>query len=497
MKSCNQNTFLLKDILGEHTQTAITRLLYSLVAADGFVYEAELGILDNIYSKYGITTTHRNNVSTMSLASAINHIVNEGTIFLGPGKEKKNNLFDSLYADMNNIAMVNGSVSHDEAMLLIVMDYARRYAHIGPKLHVFEYVRKSIRFARCEVIYIDTGPNEAGNKVVREQIQDNYESISSTLALYGFRFVYIPFVQRDMLGTVNDGNFCEDNLLDRVLRYMYPMRANNTMITSLRETIAQTDMSRFALQVMQEGGCGTSFAPSLLFKFGESDVCENGCVRKVFDLVQVPITGNGNDNDSVLKAVQDFVGRYRELRGSVSTCHCYDRARRFGIKSFQRTLVDFYIALKDAVKCVRVEPRPDNKDKYQIRFSDKDACKLSIRELAYYLFVIYYSKTRHAPMKYRMYKDDEEWKWCVERHRRILRKLRYSKDVSDVSLLEEIDIGSTINKKLDNFMDSSNCAMYHIHRDTTPKTVSIKLDLPVEISYKGATMELCEWVDTE
>lgn len=153
--------------LDENTKTAIAVLFTNVINADGMVYESELSGLQEIKYKYSLAAVHFRNVNTMSLATAINKIIDTAK-----KKEYNLNLYSMIYDDLIKVAGVNGNVSPEEAMICL----AFRYAYDFQEAHFFDYEYKSIKLAKWEVIYIDDGQNEHIGELHEENRRTIYRS---------------------------------------------------------------------------------------------------------------------------------------------------------------------------------------------------------------------------------------------------------------------------------------------------------------------------------
>lgn len=173
--------------LDENTKTAIAVLISNIINADGIVYEKELTVLQEIKHKYGLTTTHFKNVKKMSLATAINKIITTA-------RKEGDQLYTEISDDLVKVAGVNGRVSSEEAMICL----AFRYAYDFQDAHFFEYEHKSIKLAKKEIIYIDNGQNER-TKELRDESKAYHDNISSILKMYGFTYICIPTIQRQLM----------------------------------------------------------------------------------------------------------------------------------------------------------------------------------------------------------------------------------------------------------------------------------------------------------
>lgn len=393
-----ETTFFMND----YTKTAIAKLLISVINADGIVYEAELDYLEkNIKSSYGLSSDNFKCAGTMSLAEAIKAVVAAArkgmTIARKNSGGKQEDLYTCLLGDITGLAHVNGCISAEEAMIIIAL----RYAFDVDGARIFEYERNSIRMAKCEVIYIDdaqTGHFEA----LRRENEAYGDALYCVMASCGFQYVDIDSVKKQLSAYPRD-------FMQRAIGYLYPNKSNSDeTINKLYKKMTSSDISEFGCQIMEEGKCGKNFQPSLLFKINESAVTRNDgpTCHTMFNLLQVPIP----EGRSILDTMQSFVRKYRNL---VGTCHTQSktcgRDCGFNIRSFQKTLLDFYLALDREPECMtikvtnprkganNVDPKLNQKNIMLVTSEYTNIC-LSKSQFTAYLMVVYFHK-KGLPLK--------------------------------------------------------------------------------------------------
>lgn len=382
--------------MSDHTKTAIAKLLVSAINADGMVYEAELDYLEkNIKGTYGLSADNFKRASTMSLAEAIKTIVtaaNNGlTVARKNNGGKTEGLYASLLDDITALAHANGIISTEEAMIIISL----RYAFDVEGARIFEYERNSIKLAKSEVIFIDDA-HTGHYQELRMENEMYGDALYGIMASCGFQYIDIASVKKQLAAYPR-------HFMQRTIGFLHPDKSNSDeTINKLYAKMTSSDVSEFGCQIMEEGKCGRDFQPSLLFKVSESAVVrsDGSGYRTMFDLLQVPIP----DGCSILDTMQSFVRKYRDL---VETCHNESKSNGrmcgFNIRSFHKTLLDFYLALDREPECMVLKvanPRKGancidttlNSKKVMLVMSEYNNIFLSKSQFTGYLMVLYFHK---------------------------------------------------------------------------------------------------------
>lgn len=464
-----QNDF----IIDENTKTAIAVLFTNIINADGIVYESELSGLKEIKHKYSLTTTHFKDVKTMSLATAINKIITTS-------KKKGDKLYEMICDDMVKMASVNGSVSSEEAMICL----AFRYAYELQDAHFFEYEYKSIKLAKKEVIYIDDGQNERTEEL-RDESKNYYDNLSSVLKMYGFTYVCIPTIQRQLMSYSKE-------FLGNIIEYLYPNRVTEGVIDNLLKKLTGDSLSVFGCQIMQEGAKMKTFPPSLLFKINESTVVssKDNTRRTVFNLLQLPI----KDGCRIQDTIQDFTRKYRGLVSRIHVDDSFDTNVKFNIRSFQRTLVDFYFALDQEFDKVLIKVNCQGKHKCFLKFGDLTEKDLPPRLIPYYILILYLCKTGKPLLKGgKAYEGSEEW----QMHKKIYDAISHKVTGSEEFKSNMYSVHGKISNKIKEIMPNNpNWALYVPIRNSKTSEFSIGMDMQVYIENGKDTCELVEWVES-
>lgn len=463
--------------IDENTKIAIAVLFTNLINADGIVYESELRYLEKVKHKYGLTISHFRKSNSMSLATAINQIIATAKAI---EKRSHQSLYTLLYSDMLEIAGVDRSVSPDEAMICLAL----RYAYDFQDAHIFEYEHKSIKLAKKEIIYIDDGQS-ARIECLQKESKDYYDNINSILNLYGFTYINIPTIQEQLMTYPKE-------FLGNIIEYLYPEKATEDVVDVLSAKLtAPNCVSIFGCQIMQEGAKMKVFPPSLLFKINESTIVTSKDNTKhiVFNLLQLPI----KDGYQIQDTIQNFIRKYRELVSLVQVCKIFDDDTKFNIRSFQRTLIDFYFALNQEVNVLIVKVNKKGKQKCFLKFGELKEVGIPQRMLSYYLLILYLCKTGKPLLKgCETYKNTSDWQ---------LHKEIYGVISNELDNLTEFDSnlnnehGKIRDRIKSVIADKKNWELYIPIRNQRTKEFSIGMDIPVFIEIDDNRYELIAWID--
>lgn len=463
--------------IDENTKIAIAVLFTNLINADGIVYESELRDLEKVKHKYGLTISHFRKSNTMSLATAINQIT---TMAKAVETKHHQSLYTLLYGDLLEIAGVDGNVSHDEAMICLAL----RYAYDFQNAHVFEYEHKSIKLAKKEVIYIDDGQSVRIEDLQKES-KDYYDNINSILNLYGFTYINIPTIQEQLMTYPK-------SFLRNIIEYLYPDKATKDVVDVLSAKLtASNSVSTFGCQIMQEGAKMKNFPPSLLFKINESTVVtsKDNVKHTVFNLLQLPI----KECYQIQDTIQNFVRKYRNIVSLSNVNRIFDDEVKFNIRSFQRTLIDFYFALNQEVSELVIKVKKTGKQKCFLKFGELKEIGIPQRMLSYYLLILYLCKTGKPLLKgCDKYKNTPEWQF----HKKVYRVI--SDAIGNTTVFDS-NLNNEHGKIRDRIKsviaDKRNWELYIPIRNQRTKEFSIAMDIIVYVEKNNKKYELVAWVD--
>lgn len=368
-----ENEIIHNDSLDEKTRNAITKIIMTLINADGVIDKAELERLEILKKKYYLSYTNILNAQTLSFAASVNQIK--------VGVWKYSGLTPQEFCnDMITLASMGNKISHNEAMICLAL----RYALDVSGSHVFSYMEKSLQFAKKEVLYIEADVNEETIRL-NDEINKFYGNISSILGYYGFKFIYIPHINEDFntLGEIH---------LKRIIGYLNPtISKEEEIIERLWSCLSRKGSIDFSRQLMIEGAGLYEFRPSLLFKISNSNVHakeKTGISSKQIDFLQVPV----QPGDQIQNTIQNFTRKYIDLVKNMACTSIISAEKKFHFRGFHKTLFDFYMNRDNEVSEIVFLIGATNKGGF-VTFGSKNRIKLSASEMALYLLFIHLTRS--------------------------------------------------------------------------------------------------------
>lgn len=361
------------ELLDENTKNAIAKIVRTLINADGIIDELELNNVEMFEKKYHLSQSNMFNADTLSFADAVNQIKNTNWKYSGVTSGEFCN-------DVISLACVDGSISHNEAMICLAL----RYALDVPEAHVFSYAEQSLHFAKKEVLYIEADVNEETKKL-NDEINEFYNNIVSILGYYGFDFIYIPQVNEDF-------STMGETYLKKIIGYLNPnIIKNEKVIEQLWICLSKKGTVDFSRQIMAEGAGLHGFRPSLLFKISNSKVSskrKTAITCKYIDFLQVPI----QPGDKIQNTIQNFIRKYVEQVKNTTCTSTISMKKKFHFRGFHKTLFDFYMNIDNEVSEI-VFSIDATKQGGFVTIGAKNRIKLSAIEMSLYLLIIYLTRS--------------------------------------------------------------------------------------------------------
>lgn len=379
--------------LKECVKRAITRIIIDLINADGIVDENEIEYIATLKKKYQLTAINFIDAKKISLADAINTIIKSE-------KLTKQELCPMFSKDIEQLVSIDGTVSPNEAMICL----AFRYALDFPNAHVFKYEHHRIRFSKKEVIFIDSQQTDETNKLY-DEIYEYYDNISAIFASYGFNFVFIPQIKEEFISLNPDR-------LKQIIEYFYPAKHSKTYLDDFYQAMMQVDTFQFSSWILKSVLEITSIPPSLLFKISSSTIELDGKRKKVDNFLQLPVI---NNTYTLQRTIQNFSRKYSQLIKENRIQIIRKSNTQFNMHGFHKTFLDINIELVEKMTAINLLLRKRRKDadgkiiQTSIRFGTHEI-SMSIKELSYYLLIIYLKKSNNTPLK-EMDKNQSDREW--------------------------------------------------------------------------------------
>lgn len=345
-------------------RTAIARLVSDLIRSDNIIDEAEMIALDEFEDVYGIRQQNLVEAQLITFSQAVSVLRdNLDTI----SKEK-------LLRQLCRIAMIDSVCTEQEALLLTAIDYCLDSDYgTGADMLTCEsdtIVGTNNKF----IVYVESECDEE----INEEIQDEkiFQAICSEMRLYGFDFIYIPFI-------VSELKKKSHQYMRKVLKYMSPNFDDNTVDDIYDRMLTMTTpqfTSDLLFKKMDLKVSNTD--PALMINIGSSLVpyCKEIPESKVYtEFLKINITGDAYD------AVHHFISVFSKyLTGTFhpSAMLIKNKLKYFG---FYKALLDLMVfARSDSNLRINILNKRE-----VIKFTDtNETLRLKPNEAAIYCMIL-------------------------------------------------------------------------------------------------------------
>lgn len=216
---------------------------------------------------------------------------------------------------------------------------------------------------------------------------------------------------------------------------------------------------------------------------------KNNTCHTVFNLLQLPI----KDGYRIQDTIQNFIRKYRYLVDSVNINDNFDTNVKFNIRSFQRTLLDFYFALDQEFDKVLIRVNCQGKYKCSLEFGELTKTGMSRSLMSYYILILYLCKTGKPLLKgCKEYQGSEEW----QMHKYIYDVISHEISGSEIFNSNMYNVHGKIRDIIKDIMPNNpNWTLYVPIRNAKTSEFSIGMDMQVYIQNGKDTYELVDWVD--
>lgn len=350
-------------------KAAAARLFFDMINADGVIEDNEILLLEGLgkyelpkdengktldlpdftkeankliragglRTKYDIKLTHVKSATEITTATAIQHLINWQEN--GEKDELKYNP-DSVFKtkniieDLGAISGCDGNRDINEAKLLVAVSLCLNEK--GPsymRAIPIPYRERILRFARKEVVYLESEYNEE----INDDITKNKGYIESLLSIYGYDFVYIPSVV-DFLKAK-----AKAELLEPILMFTNPFYYQaKEQAATFAQDIQSITTADFTRTFSRAANLDEDLPPCLLIKVKtstiESQEADNQIKRTKFtDFIALPINGSVIDSvrrlpDNILEHTEAIISVVKKTLNEKLYC-----------KGIHKTLIDYAI----------------------------------------------------------------------------------------------------------------------------------------------------------
>lgn len=373
---------------------AILRIMYDIVNADGFIDDAEINALEELKKKYGIVLNGQENTDLIARSNKMSF--GEAVNFLRKWRDKENELetegFSGKYStktfweDINHLARMDGGCSKDEAHLLLAVQYM--LSGDEDEVKMISCKKRNLNFSRKEILYVESDWDETCNAELSRK--ERLKSISSTVKLYGFDFVYIPEVVNFLKEKYDQG------LLSKIMMFANPLfLQNKNEAKRISEQLTTTTTADFVKYYLSEHGETPEVAPSLMIKIKTSlKPCLGGDKQieweEYIDFLLISI-----DRD-VASTANAFLDDYIVLANQMRHPVVLYANRRIQCRGFHKTMMDYMVYRSLTPKVNKVVLDFSGKNKRIVFEGIGEECRLPPIQLFLYALIVIKSNSRYG-----------------------------------------------------------------------------------------------------
>ena len=378
---------------------AITRLFYDMINADGVIEDEEIGILEDLKSKYGILAEDIARAHQITTSEAMEILKKwqsneEKSVEFKGSKYTASNAF----ADIDAISGCDNDRDINEAKLLAALHLCLLTDADGNPIYdaiPIKYRERKLRFSRREVIYLSSDYD----KKVHADIKRSKKFIEFALAIYGYDFIYLP----DVIDFLSKK--AEDKLLKPILMFSKPLYLKEgDDANKFVEDIQAITTESFTDDFIKDAGLPTNLKPCLLVKLKTSTIHEKDEKGdwhpvKYTDFIALPIKDSVEMTarllpDNILLFAQDITTTVRRQLNEKLYC-----------KGIHQTLIDYTVdkAVNESINRIIIKKWGHNRSLFGVKFEGlKDPFqKLQPKDLHLFLLIILLSlstKSKGMPM---------------------------------------------------------------------------------------------------
>lgn len=387
---------------------ASVRLLYDMVAADGYISDRELDILQYKLEKdYNLTIELSKEASRISFGEALSSLAKDAThaqkkkvfedLKLVAGVGENNINYNHKGGEDHTISSIVGRCSPEEARLLLLCSWA-----LFRDATVFSLSKSKFRFSKHEIVYLEPETDDDMHEELAGETSGSsgyYEEYKAKLALLGFDFIYIPKICK-FLKRKN-----REHKLIPVLRYVNPLdNYTDETANEVAKKLERLEIYEFAKQMMAPvDGLFDNFPVSLMMKIKTSEVFIEGKMKKKDDFILIPVYGSGAGKEpercTMSQLIETLCNQYMLFTNQVNPLSYSWSDRMFHFHGFDRTILNLVMSehfsptkmhhakfdLKD--ECLYIYFGSDSSHCYGVRFTN------GLKRLLVYMFIAYYSQT--------------------------------------------------------------------------------------------------------
>lgn len=335
-------------------RAAILRVLIDIVKADDVIDEGEMGLFANLKNKYGLTSV-KAEAAEMTLADAVR---------LLKGADWKLDLL----ADIESLALADGTCAKSEALLLLALQYGLTDNNV----ELISINVPNLAFAADQVLYVESKLDVAVNKT----LMDNYRLLTDEYGRAGLSFVFIPKVAEHYQSTPVD-------LFNEVCSFIAP-GLDEEGLDALKNYIKGVSTEKFCTeQLYGKLGMDSLYYTNPGFLATISSSFVGG--KLYHNFLKVEFSGN----EGLVDQLRAFVGNYVRLQNGVSVLptKSEDAVGKFMYCGYFKQLFDIYLLRNAERSTVLIDM--DNEQLLLPEIDRKVDGPVHTKEKAFYLLVLF------------------------------------------------------------------------------------------------------------
>ena len=358
-------------MLDTKTRASVAHILLALINADNVIDQGEIEHFAKIKKKYDILPKDLLASDTMSLAEALNNIVEYAR------KKNEDRFLWEFYNSAKNLTTSDGFCAQCEARIV----YAMKSVFFGDKdngVQVFACEESSIKIEGPKIFFVGEDSHTLFSKEFTDYFQEYYYEFLN----YGFELINVSAIGKELIA------MGKENIVD-LLTIERPdlLRSRAAEIyDELKEMKPQSVFEEILggnINVLNDG-----LTPYFLIKVCDSKVVSNGTSRTYYNFIRVPIVAD----TGVKKVIRNIVMQYSECATHLTPVILPADFHKFRYFSFTKSLFSFLekeINKKD--KCLKRLVIDAVDEKIYFEGLLNDPIEANYKEIALYILISWLS----------------------------------------------------------------------------------------------------------
>lgn len=313
-------------------KTAILKIFYEMLLADGMVCQEEIQLLNTFKSNdegYSILPEHEWESQFVTLADALSALAEwKQSKDIEDAKFSKFSI-NRFFSDLLALAEIDGAITLNESRIALSVYYS-----VVGDARCFSLAEHSFRISKHELVYLDSDDET----LFDHEIEQNYNLYNALLKPYGYKFIYVPH-EIQYLYTH------DQNILNQVFQLTAPVnyRYGYSEADGLN-ALKRTTNAEFCTKIFHSNSI-SDLEPTILFKINSALMpCKDNdgkiLYNSIANYVCLPI------QVSVKETLEKFIHQLLAYNKIVvnQTSIFANEERYIALKGFHKTLIDYMVA---------------------------------------------------------------------------------------------------------------------------------------------------------